>query len=209
VSSLLAPLVLSIGLTSSFYDESTEPAAVSNDDLVPKLGYTLRLGYEEWPVYAVASYESMDTTLLGQPLAEVDGLSIGLGARKKVDNFSFFLETGLTIIDHSGTASTQYEVVYTHIVGNHAVEGRTAPILNAYTGYETSYDLDDGMFFRVGVGYHLTDHLSVTAAYRALLVDEEMAVWDHERRYNGNGGYWREDDRKDLSSLEVGVQWEF
>jgi hypothetical protein len=208
MSSLFAPLVLTLGLTGSFYDESVEPAAVSNDDMVPKLGYTLHLGHEEYPVYAVAGYESMDTTLLGQNLAEVDALSVGLGARKKWDDFSVFLETGVTFIDQSGVYKTQHEVIYTHLVGNHAVEGRNVPIRNGYQGYETTYDLDDGVFFRVGVAYHLTEHLAVTGAYRALYVDEEMTVRD-PYVVQRTGGYWREDDRKNLSSVEVGIQWEF
>jgi hypothetical protein len=207
MGNILAPLVLSVGLTGSFYDDTTEPRAVSDDDLVPKIGYAMRLGWEDFPVYGVASFEAMDNTILGQGIGAIDALSLGIGAKKRWEDFSFFLETGVTLIDLAASEVVQDEIVYTHLVGNHNVEGATVPVNPR--DYENSYDLDNGVFFRVGVGYYLTDHLSVTAAYRALYVDEEMAIWDPERRYNGDGGYWREDDRKDLSSIEVGINWEF
>jgi hypothetical protein len=209
MSSLLAPLVLTLGLTSNFYGDDTTAEAVSHEDWVPKVSYVISAGHEDWPVYATAQYETVGDYMLGQNMAEVDILSLGLGARKKWNDFSFFAETGVALLDVTNSDVVVNEISYTQLVGNHAVGERKIPALgDSYHDHSSSYTLEDGMFFRVGVGYDLTDHLSVTAAYRALVVDQELAVWDTERRAR-NGGYWREDTTKDFNSVQVGVQWAF
>jgi hypothetical protein len=209
MSSLLAPIVLTIGLTNNFYGDDTKAEAVSHEDWVPEIAYMISVGHEDWPVYAVAHYETLTPSILGQSMAEVDALSLGLGARKKWDDFSFFAETGVALLDVSNYDVVVNEISYTQLVGNHYVGERRIPGLgDSYHDHSSSYELDDGLFFRVGVGYDLTDHLTVTAAYRALLVDQELQVWDEERRARG-GGYWREDTTKDFNSVQVGVQWAF
>jgi hypothetical protein len=210
---LLAPALclaqpdVSVGVVAGWHSEDVEAAAVGSG---PKLGYSVRAGWDGWPVYAVAGFEALDNSLLGQPLGEMDVLSVGLGVKKKWGDVSAFLEVGQAFIDESTRDNIRQEIVYTHLVGNHWQPGRPIPVtgrVHSPYGYDTTYELEDALFFRLGVRYNLTEHLAVTGAYRALYAEEEMTLKD--RPFHDGQGYWREDDRLNLSAIEAGIEWNF
>ena len=183
---------LGAGLILSTYQESsTEPT------------FKLEAGYEN--VYLWGSYEVPHIKFLGNPVADTDIYGFGLGFRKEVrPGITLFIEGGYAILDES-VLDTAEEMVYTQIVGNHAVEGRKVPVSGAYSGdYSYSYEIDDAWMGRIGVNLEVMDNVHVTASYRAMKADQEYAIWDEESRAAGRG-YWREDDTYDFGAFEVGI----
>jgi hypothetical protein len=205
----LDPLMLEAGVTQSFYDDDSKPARLNDDADAPKNGLVLKAGWGDFPVYGVISYESMSIALVGQTHAKPDIFTFGIGARKQWDKFSVFLETGYADVTANAQRSpydTVSEVAYTSLVGTHNVYDKPVPVNPR--DYEASYSLDGGPFARLGVGYQLWNHVKLTAAYRWLSVDEEIAIWDTYRREN-DLGYWREDGTKELHSVEVSLLYTF
>jgi hypothetical protein len=205
-------LMLELGLTQSFYEGEHDPASVSSDDMIPKLGYIARAGWGDFPVYAVLSYESTENSLRGQNVSNPDVLTFGAGTKVELGKFSIFLEAGYadvtTNANNTGGYDVVEEVVYTHLVSRHYVPGRPIPVDTRQGAYESSYELDSGPFARIGVGYQLWPHVRLTGSYRFLKVDSQMAIWDTERRANGNG-YWREDGQADFNAFEVSLLWTY
>lgn len=170
--------------------------------------FKANVGWEGFPVYGWGAYEpEVGVKLRGQPLADVDTLSFGIGARKSWDNFFVALETGYSLVDTSVNAEIQQEVVYTHLVARHNVYQRPVPVTvdGPYDtkGYTSSWEADDGPMARLVIGYQLSDHVALTGAYKWLYVDQEMYIRDIN--WQPGRGYWREDNQIDLSSVEVGV----
>jgi hypothetical protein len=194
MSSLLTAAAFSVALGQSIY---------TDNDSSTDLNVAIRAGVEN--VYFVAGWEQPKLKVLGQPVADSDMYTFGLGARKRVDLFSFFLEAGVLWTDEEPQSHIVHEVIYTHLVGNHDVHGRTVPV--DPRNYDATYELDDGLFMRVGVGYHFSDNVAVTASYRASQVDTEVTIRD--RDWTEGQGYWREDTTTDLGAFEVAIRWEF
>jgi hypothetical protein len=191
MTNLFTAAAFSVAIGQSIY--------VDNDSQTD-WNFQLRGGVEN--VYVVAGWEQPKLKVLGQPIADSDAYSIGVGARKQWDDFSVFLETGMVLMDESPNHSVQQEVVYTQLANNHAVTGR-----DFYwddNDYSTSYDVEDGLFLRVGLGYNLTENVAVTASYRASQLDAEMSMVSEDGRHE-----WREDTTVDLGAFEVAVRWEF
>lgn len=174
----------------------------SDNDSHTDWNYQLRFGMEELPVYGTVGYDSPRYKLLGQPLADTDLLSVGLGARKSWGDILGYVETGWTFVDTSVNALVQEEIVYTNLVGRHAVRGVILPVTPG--DYETSWEADDALFLRVGVQYQLMEHLAVGASYRFLQVDTEMKLYDQDN-YDRGLGYWREDNTVDFGAAEVNL----
>jgi opacity protein-like surface antigen len=198
MSSLLAPLVLTLGVGTSLHQgpQVLEDANAS---------FKVTAGVEK--VYLWGTYDTNTSGLLAQPFSNNEVMGFGIGARKSWGDFLGYLETGLYITDLNDNPAIQHEVVYTHLVGRHAVSGRGVPVDNAYKGYTTSYEADDGLFLRVGVQYQLWEHVAVGASYRWLEVDTELTL--KREGWSDGGGYWREDNTLDLSAAEVTLVYTF
>jgi hypothetical protein len=180
---------------------------------VAEATYKIEVSHEDTPMYLWGGYEAFDSRMLGQPLAETDLFSVGLGSRKDVGDFFVFGEIGWGFISSDVNHEVQQEIIYTELVGRHNVEGRPVPVtlLNEYKtseGYESVWELSDGMMWRVGVGYAPTDSLSYTLSYRPFLVEEHIEIYDQDKKANG-GGWWQETRSKDLSSFELAIRWSF
>ena len=177
-------------LLSTYDDSSTEPT------------FKLEVGYDN--VYLWGSYEVPHIKFYGNPVADTDIYGLGVGVRQKFGKFTLFVEAGYAILDET-VLDTAEEMVYTQIVGNHAVEGRTVPLKGAYPGqYNFSYEIDDSWMGRIGVDVLVMEHVHVTASYRAMKADQEYAIWDDDSNYPVSG-YWREDATYNFNAFEVGL----
>lgn len=189
----LLALCLTLGLTANTYET-----------LTPTYALHVKAGNE---LYVWASAEEQDVRLLGQPIAATSIYGAGVGARHQVGNFFGFIEVGYAVTNESVTAAIADEVIYAVLVNNHGV--RTIP--SGDPSYDpdshVSYELDDGVVGRVGVGYQL-GHLQITAAYRTYSVREHYKLWSDEVLAK-TGGWWQESHGRDLSAFEVGVSWTF
>jgi hypothetical protein len=202
-------LMLELGVSQNFYEEDSKINSVS--DSLPDIGFVAKAGWGDFPVYGVVSYESMKLVMRGQNIASPDILTIGVGASHEVGKASVFLEAGYAdVTTNSNTRGydTVNEVAYTELVDRHHVPGREIPVDNRQGYYNSSYELDNGPFVSIGVGYQLWSHTKVSFAYRVLHVDEEIAIWDTDRR-NNNEGYWREDGTKNLNAFSLSVLYTY
>ena len=167
------------------------------------------MGHTSVPVYGVVSYDSPRIKMLGQPLAETDIVSVGLGVeRELVDGLIVFTEVGYSWLNldvNREPYDVQNEIIYTQLVRNHNVAER--PVPTDPSVYQTTYDADDAIFWRLGLRYYLYEHVSLTAAYRALYVNQEYTLKSSD--WQEGQGYWREDETYNLSSFEVGVDYRF
>ena len=170
-----------------------------------------RVAHKEVPMYLWAGYEAPTVKILGQPMADADLFSLGLGAtRELVEGFSVFMEAGYTFTDISTNESVVDEVAYTWLVNRHGAGGnRNVPVPCAYNPgcYESSYTVDDGLTARIGAEWALSEHISVTGAYKWTYLDQEMFI--KKINLEEGAGYWREDETLDLSAFEVGVWYRF
>lgn len=189
-------LILEAGANYSIYSDEAKPA----------LSYTGRVGWKQ--VYLWGGYEDIQVKMLGQPLGDTTVLAGGLGARHSfTDKFTVYGEVGYGTTDLSVNDHIEGEVVYTKIVGNHRVHGRKVPVSGPFYppyGYESSYEVEGGPVWRIGVTYELLPHVKLNLSYKALKGKEEYAIWDEERR-NAGRGYWREDSTHDFSAFEGGI----
>lgn len=187
-------LILELGLGYATYSE----------DMSPDFKYQLNVGYDN--VYFWSDYEEPDIKFRGQPLATTDIIGVGLGARKKWNHASAFIEFGYGFVDADVKDHVQQEIIYTELVDNHDVEGRNIPFPSR--GYQSSYEIDDALIARIGVGIEVTDQVTVKASWKAMKADQEYAVWDAQKREAG-GGYWREDTTYDFSAFEFGIYYTY
>lgn len=200
-----AEVTADIGVTVSAYED----AATEN-------AYYGRVGYGKLPFFLSARYEAPRLRMLGQPLADSDLFSVGVGFETLLtNNLYVFAEGGYAFIDAQSNFEIRQEVVYTQLVNNHLNPNRPIPIL-AYPRYDTTYEVDNGLYGRIGLEYRWKS-LSITAAYRPLKLDQEytMRAWEQDlpalREKYGDyaNGYWREDTELDLSGFEIGIGWKF
>jgi hypothetical protein len=186
----------------------------------------VRLGHDDFPIYAVGSREDPEIKMLGQPLSNSTLDSFGLGVRHGRGPLRMFFEFGVTLPEVSARQHIQDEVVYTQLVTSHGADRDNRPIpIYEFPRYVTSYELDNGYFARVGFRYMVTDHIGITAAYRALTLKEEYTLKGLPNDWAlGRGGqsgapgfrlpetpdeYWREDVSRDMGSFEFGIHLKF
>lgn len=168
------------------------------------------LAHVDVPVYLVGTYDSPRVKMLGQPLAETDIVSLGIGVeRELVAGLRVFTEVGYSWLNldvNREPYDVQQEIIYTQLVRNHNVKGRPVPV-DLSEGYQTSYEADDAIFWRVGIGYQLYDSVSLTASYRALYSNQEYTLKSND--WADGQSYWREDETYDLSAFEAGIEYTF
>ena len=184
-----AEVMFEAGAGASVYgnDTSTEPT------------YKVNAGVKGFPIYGTVGYENPKQKVLGQPISDLGLTTLGVGAGYGFhQNFWVAMELGKVWTDVNANQVVVDEVVYTQLVNNHAVPGRSIPI-NPRT-YESSYSVDDGLSATFVVGYQLFPHVAVTGSYRFLQLDQEISGTDPE-----SGKQWREDTTADLNSFTVGV----
>jgi hypothetical protein len=200
---LLAPFVLQLGLTT--------PAVVPSGDHTIKQedpGIAIAVRHQDTPVYAWGSWYRADAQLLGQALAEIQPLSLGLGFGLEVaPRVALFGEAGYSWTRPSADSVIQQEVVFTRLVARHNVhESRPVPVrINGdydQDSYATTYDLKDAPIYRIGVDWRAADNLHIRAAYRLHSIPAKLEIYDAEWRAAGQG-YWEENDTLDASGFEV------
>ena len=203
----LAEPMVEVGVYTSFY----EPTEVRTDSPV---GFVVRGGLKEFPVYLWGSFDDNESGFLGQPFSKNEVMAFGFGARKTWGDFWGVVELGYASIDSSTHLKIQQEVVYTQIVQNHNVYQRPVPV--DLTGpydqesYTTEYELDDDFVAKVGVGYDLSEHWSVTATYRFLRPETYYNIIDTDwQERTGSDGYWEEHTTTNLDAFEIGVLWKY
>ena len=206
---LLTGLVLQIGIALNsdlsyndnfYYDENTS--------------YHLKLQKDELPLYLTSSYSAATTTLvLGQDSSKNDITSFGLGLKKEIhEGVNLFTEFALGIVDYTPIQNNVQEVAYTYLVSRHQVEGRPIPVTTNYDydqdSYSASLEIDNGFMVTFGMGFDITDHLTVNTAYRHFEPKGNIAIWDEESRSKGLG-YWNENIRVPMNSLQLQILWQF
>ena len=216
----LSILVIALSITRDCEAEPTGSIGISSaiyEDTSSDLVYHGRLGWKDLPVYLTGSYESPKVKMLGQPLADSDIASIGLGFTTELTkDLSLFFEGGYSIPNVSVHSEIEHEVVYTRLVKDHHIANRPIPLVDLHD-YRTSYSVDNGMFARIGLSYTWQDHFMVTAAYRALHLDQEYTLRVPEGqeqalidKYGAYGeGYWRQDTELNMSSFQLGISLKF
>jgi hypothetical protein len=202
MSSLLGAFALTVGLNNSQYLDQSDPEA----------SFKVSLAHEAAPLYLWGGFEEVGVRILGQPVADTEVLSVGVGARKTIGDFFVFGEVGYGFLNSEANLMVQQEVVFTELVHNHESESRPVPVtVNGnydQASYETSWDLKDGVMGRLGVGFKVTEGLSLEFSYRPFFVKEHIELWDEERREAG-GGWWEESRNRNLSSFELGISYTF
>jgi len=193
---------LALGLSQIIYDETQSNAAI-----------TARANLNN--LYVQASWEQPKLKMMGQPLGDMDLWTAGVGYQVKIARgLSLRLEAGYAFPSASINDHIRDEVVYTQLVRDHFVANRPIPLVDLDV-YETSYDVSGGVYGAVGLNYSINDHLGLTAAYRALQLDQEYTLRDPDPaalvdKYGSYGeGYWRQDTQVDLSGFSIGIEWRF
>ena len=192
----LLALCLALGLTANTYE-----------GLQPSVAYQVKAGGD---VYAWGGYEKQDMRIRGQRLSAVDLYSVGVGFEHRLDPIMVFIEAGYVMTDDADRDAIRDEIVYTELVANHAVGGRRIPFGDPERDPDshTSYELGDGVVGRVGVGYMLGDHVTITASYRFLAVKEKIMAWS-DTVVETTGGWWQETNDRQLSAFELGIYYRF
>ena len=173
---------------------------------------SLSLSKDVGPVYVWGSYEFPEVRMLGQSLTEAHTLSLGAGQEIPIGpRWNAFWEAGWSqpfLDTHEGV---QREVVYTNLVRNHNVYKRPVPV-DDFRTTTTSYDLSGGPVIRLGVGYQMTEHLSLRASYKLWRPIEEYSLRDptwQERTGRGEDHYWTETHWRNMDAMELWVLWKF
>jgi outer membrane receptor protein involved in Fe transport len=203
MSSLLAPLVLTLGVGTSLHQgpQVLEDANAS---------FKVTAGVEK--VYLWGTYDTNTSGLLAQPFSNNEVMGFGIGARKSWGDFTGFLELGYASVDQEVSDRIQQEVVYTQVVRNHNVHGRPVPvdITGPYDqeSYTTEYTIDSDVMGRVGVSYEFAESWSVSAAYRYFQPETYYNIIDTDwQERTGSEGYWEENTKTDMNAVEVLVEW--
>jgi hypothetical protein len=176
--------------------------------------YHLKLHRDELPVYLTSSYSSSTSTLvLGQDAAKSNIASFGLGFKKEFyDGVNVFSEVALGMVDYKPNQNNVQEVAYTYLVSRHQVEGRPIPVTVNYDydqdSYSASLEIDNGYMLTFGIGFDVTDYFKVNTAYRHFQPKGNIAIWDEESRSKGLG-YWNENIRVPMNSLQLQLLWQF
>ena len=201
----LSSLALAISLGYQQYTDEEGPT--------PEPLFRVSVRPEDKPYYLWGQYEELKTRILGQPVGDTDIVSIGIGARKNLDDFFVFAELGYGFVDEGARETIQQEIIYTDLLRNHRVDGRPAPVYltNDYDqdSYDTVWELHGGLLGEVGVGYMVSDNLSLTASYRPFYVKEHIELRDPDWMAENGMGYWQETRSRDFSSISFRVGWEF
>jgi hypothetical protein len=202
MSDFLGALALTVGLNSSQYLDQSDP----------EVSFKVALAHEDVPLYLWGGFEEVGVRILGQPLSDTEVLSVGIGARKTIGDFFIFGEVGYGFLNSEVNLMVQQEVIYSELVHNHESEYRPVPV--SPTGpydqdsYETSWVMKDNVMGRLGVGFKVTEGLSLEFAYRPFFVKEHIELWDGENREAGRG-WWEESRNRNLSSFELGISYTF
>ena len=166
-------------------------------------------GIKDFPLYLFYDQETPEVRLLGQDLGYSDVQTIGLGLRyDATQKLSAFAEIGYSDTSTDVLYSTQQEIVATHLIDRHYIEGiRELPFSGPFHepyGYDTEYTLDDGYSTRIGIAYQICRWASFKVSYKCLKMDEYMAVFDSDMREAGLG-FWEERSTRDFDAIEFGV----
>jgi len=176
--------------------------------------YHLKLQTEELPIYLASSYSpSTSTLVLGQDSSKNNITSFGIGFKKEFyEGINIFTELALGIVDSNPNQNNVQEVAYTYLVSRHQVDGRPIPVNISYdydqSSYKASLEIDNSYMFTFGIGFDVTDYLKVNTAYRHFQPKGNIAIWDEEYRAMGLG-YWNENIRVPMNSLQLQILWEF
>ena len=201
--SCLIAVCLTLGIVHSQYI----------DQSLPEFNFKLQVAHEDSPVYLWTGYENVGIRMLGQEIARTAIFSLGVGAEKDIGDFFVFGEIGYGLLKSSVNKVRQQEVIYTELVSRHNVFNRPVPLdlRGPYDqdSYETIWEIHEGFLGKLGVGYHFGSHVNVTLAYRPFFVREHIEIWDEERRNAGKPGWWQESRNRNLSSIELGLSYEF
>lgn len=201
VTSLAQAQEFSVGVQQSLYTEESSA----------EWSFGGKVAHEAVPVYFWGSYEAPRAKILGQPMGDTDIFSVGLGATQDVsEGVSVFVEAGYSFLDLELNDAVVDEVTYTWLANRHGADGnRTVPVRCAYNPgcYSYSYEVDDGFMARIGAEWALSEHVSVTGAYKWTYLDQEMTI--KAPSWQEGQGYWREDATLNLSAFEVGIWYTF
>lgn len=174
---------------------------------------TFQIKAQHGDAYVALQYEAPRIEELGQGLMRPDIYTLSVGYESKIGSVIPFVEVGYSYIDGETKAGVQTEVVYTHLVGNHYVEGTRVPTngvpnLGETNGVHTNYKLDSGISGSIGVRFPIDNHWSASASYRFLKVHENWKLWD-DQIVSTTGGWWQENTTRDLSGFEVKINYQF
>jgi hypothetical protein len=199
-------IVSSVACAEPLVEIGAGQAIYSDNDSSTDWTLQGRVGHKAFPLYLTAGWDQPKVKVLGQPIADTNIYTFGLGTWYEVGSVSLFVESGLALVDPEIDSGVQQEVVYTYLVGRHNVEGRPVPVdvVNGNEGYTSSYEVDDAPFLRIGAQWQVFEHVAVSASYRFLEADTEMFIkrsgWEEGK------GYWREDNTANFGAAEV-VLW--
>lgn len=192
-------------------------------DLILGLGYMIYAEMQGEPsfqikaqhdnAYVAVQYESPRLEERGQGMMRARMYTLSVGYEAPMDPVVPFIEVGYTYVDGETKAGVQTEMVYTHLVANHHVEGTTIPVnavpnLGETNGVHTDYNVDSGVSGRVGVRLPIGDHWSASASYRFLKVDENWKLWDDDVVAQCDC-WWQENTTRDLSAFNMTVEYKF
>lgn len=183
--------------------------------------FKMTITEEDKPYYLWASNESTTTRLLGQPLADTSIWGVGFGYKDYFTEKGYwFGEIGYAYLDHDVSEVIRQEIIYTELVNRHARVNRPVPIgelpdrlltpMGPYSQdtYTTVWETKGAVIGAVGLGYSLNKHLDFIINYRPLFVKEHMELRDNDPKV-AEGGWWQESRKRDYSTIQVGVKWNF
>lgn len=202
-----AELEYTVGLHAATYAETSTEAAVS-----------FTLSRDDTPFYIAGTLEQPKIRMVGQPLGDADLFSIGIGMRHQLaPGLYAFAEGGYSMVDVQTNDLIEHEAVWTKLTGDHLTTGldwqqipeSILPRGETVPRYDTSYDLEGGYYGRIGFMFMWRDTIGITAAYRALKLDQEYAIYNPALPKTPEVGYWRNDDQLDVSAFEIGAVFRF
>jgi hypothetical protein len=163
--------------------------------------------------YPWASGDIGQGYLLGQSVSDFATVAGGVGYSHSLgQRLKFRAEAGMAYPIHRSNHAIQQEVVYTYLVGRHESEFRPVPVSPTrpydQDSYETTWHVDYGAYARVGLEFEAGKHLRVLMYYKYFQPKGLFEIWDEEAKANG-GGWWQEYRTIDMSTIQLGIGWEF
>lgn len=166
------------------------------------------------PFYPWASVDYGQGYLVGQSVSDLLTVAGGVGYQHVLGRgISFKAEAGVAYPLHRTDHAIQQEVLYTYTVGRHAVDdSRPVPVDTRYPydqeSYESEFHIDYGAYARVGLEFEATESIRVYVYYKYFHPKAVLEIWDEEARAAG-GGWWQEYRSIDMSTVQLGIGWEF
>lgn len=188
-----------IDVTASLADSQSDDA---------KRGYEVKAAINrgQWSLWA--SYGAHDQVIVTQSAGDLSIIGAGIGYETDISNrVTLYMDAGLASIDASYSDRIIREATWFSFQPTFG-RAHWQPDDN-YLNPDiiTESDFEHGALVRLGGQFEITERLSLDVSYRFLHADQYMAI--KNPTLAAEAGWWEGTFDRNLSSLNVGFNWEF